>query len=103
MDRPELIQSRTSRVEWATPAKCRLTPRWGGLVRDKVPSSGAGARTAQLNRQAALMVRAATALCVLFPVMLGAAVADDSAVQTYRGEYFYNFETATFTVEGSTE
>jgi hypothetical protein len=28
----------------------RLTPRWSGRVVDKVPSSGVGARAAQLNR-----------------------------------------------------
>ena len=28
----------------------RLTPRWSGHVRDKVPSSSAGVRAAQLNR-----------------------------------------------------
>ena len=32
------------------PTKCRLTPRWSGRVRDKVPSSNSGARAAQLNR-----------------------------------------------------
>jgi hypothetical protein len=29
---------------------CRLTIRWSGRVRDKVPSSYAGVRAAQLNR-----------------------------------------------------
>jgi hypothetical protein len=29
---------------------CRLTNRWSGRVIDKVPSSDAGARAAQLNR-----------------------------------------------------
>jgi hypothetical protein len=29
----------------------RLTIRWSGRVRDKVPSSSAGARAAQLNRK----------------------------------------------------
>jgi hypothetical protein len=28
----------------------RLTPRWSGRVKDKVPSSDRGARAAQLNR-----------------------------------------------------
>jgi hypothetical protein len=28
----------------------RLTPRWSGRVEDKVPSSNAGVRAAQLNR-----------------------------------------------------
>jgi hypothetical protein len=28
----------------------RLTPRWSGRVKDKVPSSYTGARAAQLNR-----------------------------------------------------
>jgi hypothetical protein len=28
----------------------RLTPRWSGRVKDKVPSSNAGVRAAQLNR-----------------------------------------------------
>jgi hypothetical protein len=32
---------------------CRLTLRWSGRVRDKVPSSYVGARAAQLNRYAA--------------------------------------------------
>ena len=32
------------------PARCRLTNRWSGRVRDKVPSSYTGARAAQLNR-----------------------------------------------------
>ena len=27
-----------------------LTPRWSGRVKDKVPSSNAGVRAAQLNR-----------------------------------------------------
>jgi hypothetical protein len=31
-------------------APCRLTIRWSGRVRDKVPSSYHGARAAQLNR-----------------------------------------------------
>jgi hypothetical protein len=30
--------------------RCRLTPRWSGRVRDKVPSSYIGVRAAQLNR-----------------------------------------------------
>ena len=30
--------------------QCRLTNRWSGRVRDKVPSSYAGVRAAQLNR-----------------------------------------------------
>ncbi len=29
---------------------CRLTNRWSGRVKDKVPSSNVGARAAQLNR-----------------------------------------------------
>jgi hypothetical protein len=29
---------------------CRLTPRWSGRVIDKVPSSDADVRAAQLNR-----------------------------------------------------
>jgi hypothetical protein len=29
---------------------CHLTPRWSGRVKDKVPSSNAGVRAAQLNR-----------------------------------------------------
>ena len=29
---------------------CRLTPRWSGRVGDKVPSSCANVRAAQLNR-----------------------------------------------------
>jgi hypothetical protein len=29
---------------------CRLTNRWSGRVKDKVPSSNAGVRAAQLNR-----------------------------------------------------
>jgi hypothetical protein len=33
-----------------TTATGRLTPRWSGRVRDKVPSSYAGVRAAQLNR-----------------------------------------------------
>ena len=33
-------------IAWA----CRLTPRWSGRVRDKVPSSYDGVRAAQLNR-----------------------------------------------------
>jgi hypothetical protein len=32
----------------ATPG--RLTPRWSGRVKDKVPSSNVGVRAAQLNR-----------------------------------------------------
>ena len=36
--------------------KCRLTPRWSGRVRDKVPSPNVGARAAQLNRHAAQAV-----------------------------------------------
>ncbi len=35
--------------------KSRLTNRWSGRVKDKVPSSSAGARAAQLNRQAAVI------------------------------------------------
>jgi len=31
-------------------ASRRLTPRWSGRVEDKVPSSDAGVRAAQLNR-----------------------------------------------------
>jgi hypothetical protein len=31
-------------------AGCRLTPRWSGRVKDKVPSSDVGVRAAQLNR-----------------------------------------------------
>ena len=34
----------------ATDAKCRLTPRSSGRVRNKVPSSNIGVRAAQLNR-----------------------------------------------------
>jgi hypothetical protein len=30
--------------------RCRLTNRWSGRVRDKVPSSYGGVRAAQLNR-----------------------------------------------------
>ena len=29
---------------------CRLTTRWSGRVKDKVPSSNVGVRAAQLNR-----------------------------------------------------
>jgi hypothetical protein len=35
-------------------AYSRLTPRWSGRVLDKVPSSYAGVRAGQLNRQAAM-------------------------------------------------
>jgi hypothetical protein len=31
-------------------AACRLTPRWSGRVKDKVPSPKIGARAAQPNR-----------------------------------------------------
>src|SRR5262249_49478169 len=33
-----------------SPQVCRLTPRWSGRVRDKVPSSYNSGRAAQLNR-----------------------------------------------------
>ena len=35
----------------------RLTPRWSGRVKDKVPSSDVGVRVAQLNRWAPENVR----------------------------------------------
>jgi len=35
---------------WELRAQSGLTNRWSGRVRDKVPSSYAGARAAQLNR-----------------------------------------------------
>ena len=38
----------------ATAALSNVTNRWSGRVRDKVPFAIAGARAAQLNRQASL-------------------------------------------------
>lgn len=60
----------------------RLTPRWSGRVRDKVPSPSVGVRAAQLNRWAYLRYLVAVLLSVL-----GVAVtAGDGAVPPFKRE-----------------
>ena len=45
MERGDAERSNNSRL-----SRCGLTNRWSGRVMDKVPSSYAGVRAAQLNR-----------------------------------------------------
>jgi hypothetical protein len=47
-----------------TPNSGGLTNRWSGRVKDKVPNSSVGVRTAQLNRYAALNAVPASLHCV---------------------------------------
>jgi hypothetical protein len=44
-----LASLRNEKMHFVDGARC-LTPGWSGRVRDKVPSSKAGVRAAQLNR-----------------------------------------------------
>ena len=44
--------TRAAATPFPVPPTCRLTPRWSGRVKDKVPISSAGVRAAQINRSA---------------------------------------------------
>jgi hypothetical protein len=71
---------------------------------DKVPSPNLSARAPLSSTVRPHMKRLlAAAVVVSTLVVVAGAEAPSSTPQLYRGAYFYNFETAAFTLEGSEE